>query len=358
MKPDNIFGIIHYLVGAIVNLIIMLLTVYFIFMFTQKAYDFGKGYTQGDSGSRPYREVEISISEGAKVDEVAKVLEEKGVIKSALMFKLESALKGKDDNFSAGTFKVNSKMTSDDINSTLRKKGALAVDVKATIREGFNTKEIGEYLESLGVVSKDDFINACNNGQFDYSFLNDIPNRENRLEGYLFPDTYFFRKNSKPEQVINKMLTRFEEIYTADYSLRAKELGFTTDQVITMASIIEKEIKKGDERGKAASVIYNRLDTDMPLQMCSTVLFVLDKRKDRLLEDDLKTESPYNTYINKGLPPGPISNPGKACIDAALFPDDSKYLYFVVKDEETGEHFFTENYDAFVNAKVQYNQKY
>jgi UPF0755 protein len=145
---------------------------------------------------------------------------------------------------------------------------------------------------------------------------------------------------------------------------RAEELAEETglpidmDKIVIMASIIEKEVSITEERDKVSSIIYRRLGEDMPLQMCSTVLYAMDKRKDRLLLSDLEVDSPFNTYRNTGLPPGAISCPGRSSIMAALYPSNSDILYFVLKDEETGEHLFTSDYDEFVVAKERYGQMY
>jgi len=154
------------------------------------------------------------------------------------------------------------------------------------------------------------------------------------------------------------MLTRFEDIYDAETRAKAAEMGLTMDEVIIIASIIEKEIRRDDERELAASVIFNRLNIGMKLEMDATVLYALGVNKDRLLYADLEIVSPYNTYMYHGLPAGPITNPGKACIDAALNPAETNYIYYVVKDSETGEHFFTSDYNEFLIAKELYTSQF
>lgn len=349
--------VVGFIFGVGLNVSILVITIYMVYSYTIKAYDAGKKYGLETSGEKVSREVEIEIKEDATMEEVAKELVNKGVIKNDLMFRLENLIKGNDEPYAAGTFTLNTAMDVNQINYALRSTPVSQTDLTIVIREGFSVGDIAEYLESKEIVTAEEFLEACEK-PYDYPFLSQVPERENRLEGYLFPDTYFIRENSTPEEIIHKLLTRFEDIYTEKYADRAEEMGLSMDEVITIASIIEKEIRVDEERSLAAEVIYNRMAQDMSLQMCSTVLYVLEKRKDSITDEDLKVDSPYNTYLYSGLPKGPISNPGEACIKAALYPSTGNYLYFVVADEETGAHYFTSDYDSFVNAKVEYKQKY
>lgn len=357
MKKRIFFDIVNFILGVGFNIGIFALTVYLIFSYTIKSFNTGKAMMTDMTSEGPSIDIQVEIAPDASIEEVSRILEESGVIKNGFLFRVESILKGSDDAFPGGEYTLNTNMDSNQINYALRNVPVSKEDIVIVIKEGFTLKDIGEYLESEEILPAEDFLKACGE-RYDYDFLLSVPDRDNRLEGYLFPDTYFISPDSDAEDIINKMLMRFEEIYTQEYTDRATELGLTMDEVVTIASIIEKEIRVDEERSLAAQVIYNRLDIDMNLQMCSTILYVLEKRKDRLLDDDLNVESPYNTYIYTGLPIGPISNPGKACIEAALYPEEGDYLYFVVRDESTGEHFFTGDYDRFVQAKAEYNQKY
>lgn len=351
----NICG---FIVGCALNIIIFLSCAYLIYLLAVKAFNVGTEFADQSTVDKPYREIVITLDEDTPVQEVAEMLEEEEIVYNSYIYVLENMLKGSKAPYVAGTFTLNTTMSTSDINRTFRKAAIQSTDQRITIVEGLSTKEIGRYLENQGIITEAEFIEACNTAEFKYSFLQHVPYRENRLEGYLFPDTYFISQNPTATEIIDKMLSRFEEIYTADYEYLAEQRGLTLDEVIIIASIIEKEISQSEERAMASSVIYNRLAQGMNLQMCSTVLYTLDKKRDKLLEVDLQIESPYNTYLKSGLPVGPIGNPGKACIEAALNPIDSNLLYFVVKDAETGEHFFTDNYDEFVSAKQLYNQFY
>jgi len=348
-----------FMLGYILNVVILLVCVAAVYYSATKAYDMGKEFSEESNKEKPFEEITVTFDKETTLAEAAEILEENGLVHNRYLYHLENFLKGNREPYESGTYELNTQMDTSQINRTLRSVVTQNTQIKITIPEGRGVKEIASYLESEGIMSADEFLEACGTGDFQYDFLENVSRTGNdRLEGYLFPDTYFISENPTPEEIIDKMLFRFQEMYDWECEAKAEELGLTTDQVIIIASIIEKEISRAEERGMAASVVYNRLAIDMNLQMCSTVIYILDKPKSRLLDEDLQIPSPYNTYINKGLPIGPIGNPGKACIDAALNPDETDYLYFVVKDEETGEHFFTDDYDEFLNAKIKYNQRF
>lgn len=344
--------------GMVLNIACFLATVYFIYYFAVWGFNNGREFLSDALAPKESKEIEVTLPDKASVGQAAKILQERGVIKSALFYQLDVVLTSSRSPYKGGTYVLNTSMDSNQINTALRSVVVKANDIKIQILEGYNTNDIAEYLESKGIVKKQDFIDACNNGVFDYAFLNDVPKRENRLEGYLFPDTYFILPDSTPEKIIHKMLTRFEEIYGDEYSAQAAALKLTMDEVVTMASIIEKEVRIPEERANVAEIMNNRLRIKMPLQMCSTIIYILNKKRSFITEEDLKIKSPYNTYLNAGLPPGPIANPGEDAIKAVLSPNKGDLLYFVLKDENTGEHFFTGSYDAFVKAKAEYKQNY
>ena len=238
----------------------------------------------------------------------------------------------------------------------LMKDGEKRKTVKFTIPEGYTILQIANKMVELGICkSSDEFVQACNDiSKYNYDFVQEIPERNLRLQGYLFPDTYEIYADAKVTEVIEKMLKRFDAIYDADFRARTTALGYSIDQVVNMASIIEKEVRVPEERKLVASVINNRMKIDMPLQMCSTVMYVLNKSYPQLTIADTKIDSPYNTYINQGLPAGPIANPGKAAIEAVLYPEETDYIYFVLKDAESGEHVFSRTLDEHNAAKVKY----
>lgn len=224
------------------------------------------------------------------------------------------------------------------------------VPVRVTIPEGYKVEEIGGVLESKGIISKSEFLESCREYKLPDYIKNDAK-RKYALEGYLFPDTYELYKGTSGKTIIDEMTARFKSIVDEVSKKAGKTISNEDlDKFIIMASIVEKEIQKQDERGKAASVFYNRLKIGMKLESCATVLYALGYHKDKLSNEDLKVNSPYNTYLVQGLPEGPVSNPGRACIEAAISPADTDYLYFVSKND--GTHFFTSNYNEFLNVKA------
>ena len=360
MKIHWSINVLLYLVGIAASGLLLIFVVYLVYVYAIKGYNFGEEFSQNMIAERPSREVEFILDEDTSAAEAAKMLEELGVIKNQYLFRLELFLKDSSTVYKAGTYDLNQNMSNTDINRTLRTAPAVVIpDSVITIYEGYSVRDIAMYLEAREIMFAEEFLEACETLDLPFGFISDIPEgRKNRLEGYLFPDTYFISGNPTAYEIINKMLTRFDEIFTGEYRNRAEELGLTMDQVVTMASVIEKEVRVAEERPKVSEIIYNRLKIDMPLQMCSTVLYVLDTKRERLLLSDLEVKSPYNTYIQGGLPIGPIANPGAECIKAALYPDGGQFLYMVLQNDETGEHYFTADYDAFVNAKARYNREF
>jgi UPF0755 protein len=221
--------------------------------------------------------------------------------------------------------------------------------VKVVIPEGYDIEHIAAALDKKGIISKADFIKSCREYKLP-DFIKSDSRRRYALEGYLFPDTYEFLKGTDGKEIIDVMLKTFSKAIDNIQKETGKNISSgDLDKIITMASILEKEVDKKDERGKAASVFYNRLSRDMKLQSCATVLYALGIHKNKLYYNDLKVNSPYNTYIVKGLPIGPISCPGVECIKAAIEPEKTNYLFFVSKND--GTHFFTDNEKKFLEVK-------
>lgn len=328
---------------------------------TVYAFDYTKAlFTGSTKQERGSKEVELVIPKGATTSKIAEILKEKDLVENADWFRLQSILSNNDGLYKPGTYTLNINMSDDEIMDVLIAGVKDDIEqVSFTIIEGETVSQIARKLESSGIVTASEFITCVDNEAFDYDFINEIPSRNGaRLEGYIFPDTYFFYKDSTAKEIVSKILARFDQIYTKELRDKAALMGLSADMVVTIAAIIEKEVNVPEERGLASAVIYNRLSSNMKLEMCSTIMFALGKNKARLLNSDLEVESPYNTYRYSGLPAGPICNPGEASIKAALNPEQVDYLYFVLKDEKTGEHVFTADYDEFLNAKQKYNQRF
>lgn len=294
----------------------------------------------------------VVVTEGMDTGDIAKLLKEEGVIRYPWLFRLFSAVTKNDGKYQFGTFDLNTSQDYLSLVSTLKHRPSSAETVWVTIPEGKELREIFAALEENGVCSADDLYKAMETETFDFEFLKDVPQRENYLEGYLFPDTYEFYKDEKPASVLKKFLRNFANKYDEDCETRAAEVGMTMDQVITLASIVEREASGDADRGLVASVFLNRLKSDAYpyLQSCATVQYVLKERKAVLSIADTKIDSPYNTYLYKGLPVGPIASPGKASIEAVLWPDTSDYYFFVLG--ENGQHIFSRTLEEH-NAAIR-----
>jgi UPF0755 protein len=284
----------------------------------------------------------------------SKLLENENAVKDGFVFELYCKLNKKADKLKAGKYSINNSMGVPAIAEVIVSGKALIDTVKFTIPEGYNLAQIVEKLNSLGVVGSDKLQSALKTENYKYEFLRQIPDRENKLEGYLFPDTYEIYKDTTAEAIIDKMLQRFDSVFTEEYRNRAKEMNMTMDQVVTLASIIEREAKLDSERKTISAVFHNRLKKNMMLQSCATVQYLLKEQKEVLTYKDLEIESPYNTYKHAGLPPGPIASPGLKSIEAALYPEDVDYLYFVTKGD--GSHIFTKTYSEHLNAQNKMKQ--
>ncbi len=309
----------------------------------------------------PEDQVRISIPMGSGTGHIADILKENGIINSTGMFKLISKINGFDGTYRSGTHIVSSKLGYVEIMAVLT--GAPIPDpgMKVTIPEGYNYRQLVKLLSEKELIDEDEFARVGRSQEFD--FLKDIPkDREHRLEGYLFPETYEFEaKDGREEEIVNKMLEQFGKVFAQKERKRAEELGMSTDEIITLASIIEREARVSGERARISGVFYNRLKsrdkTLRRLQSCATIQYILysqtGKIKDVILTEDTEIDSPYNTYIHDGLPPGPICSPGEESIMAALYPEDHSYMFFVAKEDGSGEHFFSKTYNEHLSAQAK-----
>lgn len=308
------------------------------------AYNFIMGSVNIDS------EVVVDIPEGSSPDTVGALLAENGMIKSDLGFKIQLKIEGAAPDLKAGKyhFEAGEYSLSDVIAELVQ--GPPAVGVKVTIPEGYNQAQIIDVLEEAGLVTEAEFLDAAANVDFGYDYLPPVGDSL-RLQGYLYPETYLFTEGDSAENIIRMMLEQFDKVYTEEWKARVAELGMTTNEWLTMASIVEKEAVVSEDRPIIAGVFYNRLETGMNLQSCATVQYALGEVKPVLSNEDTQIESPYNTYQNPGLPPGPIASPGYESLYAALYPTETDYLFFVAKPN--GAHIFSVTYDEHLTAKSQ-----
>ena len=278
----------------------------------------------------------VNIPSGTNAKEIVDVLEKNEIIrKNNYTFRILTKLLKLEDQLKYGEYDLSPSMNMLQILDKLVK-GEVIV-YKITIPEGYTYTQIAELLDKKEIAEKE-------------TFLKLLEDREKSLEGYLFPDTYEVPKQYGAENMVKVMLSNFNQIAIENkFADKAEKIGFSMEEIIILASIIEKESKFTEERRQVSSVFHNRLKKDMKLQSCATIQYILGEPKEKLDENDLKIESPYNTYLYTGLPPGPISNPGLDSIIAALEPAEEDYLYFVLG--ENGKHIFSKTYQEHLKNK-------
>ena len=287
----------------------------------------------------------------ADIDALADTLREAGLIEYKWLFKLFCNISHADTKVSAGEYELRSTYDYRALIQHMRPGAGGAVTVKVTFPEGFTMRQIFQRLEEKGVADFDDLMDAAANYHFNYSFLEGLPEGDaSRLEGYLFPDTYEFYVNMQASSAINKFLEKFHTVLTADMLQQAQNQGKSIHDIMKIASMIEKEAANDGERMRISSVIHNRLNAGMPLGIDATILYLYPDHEGQPTAAMLESDSPYNTRVNVGLTPTPISNPGLMSIMAALNPERTAYYYYAL-DTETGEHRFFSyawEFDAFV----------
>jgi UPF0755 protein len=295
-------------------------------------------WCQGASG--PRRPVTIEIAEGTSGSAIVELLHDDGVVRCGLVSKWLLRRSGKEGDFRAGSFELTTNMTPDEAFEVLTRPLKAVPTVRLTIPEGYRLTQIAERVEeSIGIPARK-FLKATQAGG--YSLAPYLPADARSIEGFLFPETYQFAKNrTSADDVIQRLLEQFgTEAETLDWSA-AEALGVTPYEVVTIASMIEKEAALDEERPVIAGVIYNRLDLNMPLGIDATLLYDDPTPDGQLSFSDLETDTPYNTRIRQGLPPTPIASPGIKSLEAALQPAQTDFLYYVLCGED-GHHEFGE----------------
>jgi UPF0755 protein len=295
------------------------------------------------------KKLQFTVNNGENLSDVINTLNNKKIIKSKYFITQYINRSSISQSVKPGVYSFNENIPLEKFIRYLNKGIKDDEAVKVVIPEGYDVEHIAAVLDKKGIISKADFMKSC--GEYKLpDFIKSDSRRKYTLEGYLFPDTYEFLKGTDGKEIIDVMLKRFSEEINNIQKKTGKNINKEDlDKIIIMASIVEKEVERQDERGKAASVFYNRLSKDMKLQSCATVLYALGVHKDKLYYNDLKVNSPYNTYIVKGLPVGPISCPGIECIKAAINPEKTNYLFFVSKND--GTHFFSDDEKKFLEIK-------
>ena len=301
--------------------------------------------------------VQIEIQSGTGSATIADKLQQEGLIKSSLLFKGYLKVKSQGSRFQAGVYQFEPGVTYQEIIAKLNAGEVVEKEmVRFTIPEGFTVAQIGVKLAQEGIVDQRKFKELVKTGKgFTGNLVQHIPNSSNlmyTLEGYLFPETYEMKKGSTDQEIIERMLAETQKRLDtiSDLDAKLKQQNLTLNEMMTLASLIEREVVVDAERSKVAGVIYNRLAKDMKLEIDATVQYLLEKPKERLYNSDLRrTDSPYNTYLYAGLPPGPIAAPSMKSIEAALAPESSDYLFYVTKKDGSGEHLFAKTYKEHLN---------
>ena len=349
--------------GVILLLIIIFVMIYII---ASKVYTDYKNYNAVmDRNSQEI--ISVTIPAGSTTTGIAEILYENGIIPDVKKFKLKSRLNGLDGTFQAGDYQFSPSMSTSEIMELLQ--NGRKAEVSFTIPEGYTVKDTAEKLVEEGIISDpEEFYQACEE-DWDYWFLDGITNygdpsgtvsaKANRLEGFLYPETYRVPVGAAPDEIVDRMLSQFDAVFTPLWEEAGGTQGGTVNglslhEMVTLASLVERESKAATDRDKIASVIYNRLNIGMKLQIDATVLYALGEWKDRVLYSDLEVDSPYNTYRYEGLPAGPIASSGKASLEAALNPASTNYIYYVLKGDGSGEHNFAEDAATFEQYKQEY----
>ena len=289
----------------------------------------------------------VEIPAGMPAGKIAQMLKEQGLIRNTLVFGIMLRITDRDGQLKAGEYLLNPAMSTMEVIQKLN--AGTIVTHRIVIPEGYELKQIAADLAKEGLVDPERFLRLAFNAEL---VLDDNPPFElpiPSLEGYLFPDTYHFAKEQSEEAIIRQMVSRFVDVVISKVDLSLLDDKYTLHEVITLASIVEKEVIYDFERPLVAAVYHNRLNIGMRLQADPTVRYVMTENRSRVLYSDLEIDSPYNTYRYDGLPPGPIASPGLKSIMAVLEPADVDYLYFVAKNDWT--HVFSRTFEEHVAAR-------
>ncbi len=301
-------------------------------------------------GPLPDPNAKIYIRTGETLEAISHKLSNANVVRSPRMFRWAAALSARDRSIRSGVYRFTGRLTLPAVLAVLATGGEQKM---VTIPEGLATAQVAELLERHGLGAREEFLELAR----DPDFVSSVGIRADNLEGYLFPDTYSLTEAMTPREILALMVRRFHEVVGPEIQPRAAELGMTLAEVITLASIIEKETGDPNERPLVSAVFHNRLVLGMPLQSDPTVAYALGRAGSKLSKEDLAHPNAYNTYVRPGLPPGPIANPGLASIRAALNPASSRALFFVSRNDGTHEFSSTLAAHNRAVARYQLNQR-
>lgn len=286
----------------------------------------------------------VTIQPGMSANDIGKLLYNEGMVKSIIMFRVIAKVYNMESSLQAGEYAFSKNMTTEQIVKMIAQ-GQTAYR-QITIPEGYNIDQIATLVEQQKIGDGKKFKELARN-YAPYSYMSSAAGVTYKAEGYIFPNTYQVPRGTTEQQLLAILVREFDNQFTPGMRERASELGLSTAEVITLASLVEKEAKLDGDRPVIASVFLNRLKQDMPLQSCATIQYILGYPKVELSIEDTQLESSYNTYQHMGLPPGPIANPGGASINAVLYPAETDYLYFVADKE--GAHHYSRSYQEHLD---------
>ncbi len=293
----------------------------------------------------------VLIKPGTPVREIAETLHQESVISDKNLFMILARFYRKGKSMKAGEYQFTTAMLPTEVLEKLQE-GRIHFR-SATIPEGYTMYQVAEVLAKHGFGQEERFLELVT----DRTFAAELKIEAEALEGYLYPDTYYIHRGMNEQDILREMVQEFWQVMTPDLQQEITQKGFTIHEIVTLASIIEKEAMVADERELIAAVYHNRLRINMKLDSDPTVIYGLKDFDGNLTKADLKKKTPYNTYRTRGLPPGPIANPGKPCILAAVRPADVKYLYFVARSEGDGTHKFSNSYKEHLRAVREYQKR-
>ncbi|GAB4241918.1 MAG: endolytic transglycosylase MltG [Thermoleophilia bacterium] len=319
-------------------------------LFAYRVYGAVFGEAGGEDTPGSGETVTVEVLPGLSAEDVAKLLERRGVIDSTWSFVARVRVEGAAEDIKPGTYEFR---TGEDYGSIIAKlrEGAQPELQRVTLPEGLSIDQTAERLTEMGLIDGERYRElATDPADFEPPVVGGEIPEVKTLEGLLFPDTYLLPLEADAALLIREQLAAFGAQTGSLPWENAEALGVTPYQVVIVASLIEKEARIADERPLVAAVVYNRLEKEMPLGIDATIRYALKKWTEPLTKSDLEVESPFNTRRSQGLPPTPIASPGLAALQAALEPADVDYLYYVLQDED-GHHFFTNSYEEFLEAK-------
>ena len=293
--------------------------------------------------------IKVNIPKGSTLAQISEILEEKEIVTNGHMFITATRLMGYSNKIPAGIFALtNAKNNYRIVKQLIQGNPEM---IRVTLLEGWTISQVTEAISDSLNISSEILSTLC----YDEQFIQELGIEASSLEGYLYPETYLFLESENdPKEILKQAVSEFNSVFSDNLRKRAEQIGFTVNEVLTMASIIEGEAIFDSERPIISAVFHNRLKKRMLLQADPTVQYVIKDGPRRLRLSDLKIDSPYNTYVYRGLPPGPISNPGKASILAALYPDDNDYIFFVARGDSY--HTFTTTIEEHNRAKREFQK--